>query len=642
MEKQLNEAPFSLLPEKAKKDLWSHFSSDTIKKDTVLMVQEITSVEKFLVLSGGSAQYYFEQNNEKTLQGRLNAGDNFGGISILLNDAVAIRTLKVLEDSVFLSLDAGIFLKTCTEFEEFKTFFTSAFGRLMLNKSYAGIIARQIKDREFNLPFFNQPISAIFRPNIVSCPHGATISEAAQRMAKNNSGSIFIKDEKGKVDAIITDADLIKSTITEGLDVEHPASAIVSSPLVSVPADSQVFEAFITMIREDKKHLAVSSKTNDIIGTISDKDLIAAQANSTYLLIKTIKSAKNVDQLENMHAKMALMLLDPIRNGANPEYITRLITSFSDAILDKVVEFSIAKLGSPPCKFAFMIMGSEGRGEQTLISDQDNGIIYQDLENEKDRENASEYFDKLAELVCNQLDTAGYKFCTGECMAKNPKWCQPLLNWKKYFYNWIYQGSNEDLLNASIFFDFRGVWGDLELTNQLKSFLLDCVQKRAGFLRHLAENALYFKPPIGLFGKLVVESDGEHKDAFNIKSAMQPIVDLARVYSLKHGIVQTNTLTRLFRLYTKNVFTNKQYIDLVQSYNYVMHLRFLRQITTIIDEEKQPDNYINPNNLSYLDKAMLKEVFKKIEQLQKSLQAEFIGTVLSMMNPISSNRWKNF
>jgi CBS domain-containing protein len=626
LEKQLNEAPFSLLPEKAKKDLWSHFSSETIKKDTVLMVQEITSVEKFLVLSGGSAQYYFEQNNEKTLQGRLNPGDNFGGISILLNDAVAIRTLKVLEDSVFLSLDAGIFLKTCTEFEEFKTFFTSAFGRLMLNKSYAGIIARQIKDREFNLPFFNQPISAIFRPNIVSCPHGTTISEAAQRMAKNNSGSIFIKDEKGKVDAIITDADLIKSTITEGLDVEHPASAIVSSPLVSVPADSQVFEAFITMIREDKKHLAVSSKTNDIIGTISDKDLIAAQANSTYLLIKTIKSAKNVDQLENMHAKMALMLLDPIRNGANPEYITRLITSFSDAILDKVIEFSIAELGSPPCKFAFMIMGSEGRGEQTLISDQDNGIIYQDLENEKDRENASEYFGKLAELVCNQLDTAGYKFCTGECMAKNPRWCQPLLNWKKYFYNWIYQGSNEDLLNASIFFDFRGVWGDLELTNQLKSFLLDCVQKRAGFLRHLAENALYFKPPIGLFGKLVVESDGEHKDAFNIKFAMQPIVDLARVYSLKHGIVQTNTLTRLFRLYTKNVFTNKQYIDLVQSYNYVMHLRFLRQITTIIDEEKQPDNYINPNNLSYLDKAMLKEVFKKIEQLQKSLQAEFIGT----------------
>jgi CBS domain-containing protein len=625
LKNKLDKAPFSFLPEKAKEDLLSHFSSETIEKDTILLVQEISSIEKFLVLSQGSAQYYFEQNNEKTLQDRLKEGDNFGGISILLNDAVAIRTLKVLENSVFLSLDASIFLKTCAEFEKFKAFFTNAFGKLMLNKSFAGIIARQIKDKEFNLPFFNQPISAIFRPNIVTCPHDATINEAAQKMAKTGSGSIFIKDENGKVDAILTDADLINSAIAKGLDLGHPASAIVSSPVVSVPADSQVFEAFITMIGEDKKHLAVSSKANDIIGTISDKDLIAAQANSTYLLIKTIKSAKNVKQLENMHSKMAKMLLDPIRNGANPEYITRLITTFSDAILDKVIEFSIAKLGSPPCKFAFMIMGSEGREEQTLISDQDNGIIYEDLENDKDKAHASEYFGKLAELVCNQLNTAGYKFCDGDCMAKNPKWCQSLLNWKKHFHNWIYQGSPEDLLHASIFFDFKGAWGDLELTDQLKSFLLNSVEKRAGFLRHLTENALHFKPPIGLFGKLVVESKGEHKDSFNLKWAMQPIVDLARVYSLKHGIVQTNTLTRLFRLYTKHIFSNKQYIDLVQSYNYVMHLRFLRQITTIIDEEKPPDNYINPNNLSYLDKAMLKEVFKKIEQFQQSLKAEFVG-----------------
>ena len=626
MKNKLDQAPFSFLPEKAKKDLLSLFSSETIKKDTILLVQEISSTEKLLILSQGSARYYFEQNNEKTLQGRLNEGDNFGGISILLNDAVAIRTLEVLENSVFLSLDADIFLKTCAEFEEFKAFFTNAFGKLMLNKSYAGIIARQIKDKEFNLPFFNQPISAIFRPNIVTCPHDATINEAAQKMAKNSSGSIFIKDEKGKVDAIITDADLRSSAIAKGLDAGDPASAIVSSPFVSIPADSQVFEAFITMIGEDKKHLAVSSKTNDIIGTISDKDLITAQTNSTYLLIKKIKSAKNVNQLENMHSKMTLMLLDPIRNGANPEYITRLITSFSDAILDKVIGFSIAKLGNPPCKFAFMIMGSEGREEQTLISDQDNAIIYEDLEDEKDRAYASAYFVKFSELVCNQLNTAGYKFCTGDNMAKNPKWCQSLLNWKKCFHNWIYNGSPEDLLNSSIFFDFKGAWGDLELTDKLKSFLLDSVNKRAGFLRHLTENALYFKPPIGLFGKLLVESKGEHKDSFDIKRALLPIVDFARVYSLKHGLVQTNTLTRLFRLYTKHVLTNTQYIDLIQSYNYLMHLRFLRQITTIIDEQKAPDNYINPKNLSYLDTAMLKEIFKKIEKLQQKLKVEFTGT----------------
>jgi len=202
-----------------------------------------------------------------------------------------------------------------------------------------------------------------------------------------------------------------------------------------------------------------------------------------------------------------------------------------------------------------------------------------------------------------------------------------LSQWKKYFYDWIFHASPEDLLNSSIFFDFKGIWGDLELTDQLKSYLLDSVNKNVGFLRHLTENTLHFKPPIGLFGKLVVESKGENKDSINIKYAMLPIIDLARVYSLKHGIAQTNTLTRLFRLYMKRVFTNKEYIDLVQSYNYVMKLRFMRQITTIVDEEREPDNYINERNLSYLDKAMLKEIFKKTESFQGKLKTDFIGMV---------------
>ena len=584
-------------------------------------------MEKFLVLFKGSAQYYFEQNNEKTMQGTLREGGDFGGISILLNGAVAIRTLEVIEDSVFLELDIDVFLKTCAEVESFKAHFTNSFGRLMLNKSYAGIIARQIKDKEFNLPFFNQPISAIFKPNIITCSHDATVKEAAQKMTKSHSASIFLKNRNGKIDSIITDADLREKAIAKGKNDGQPASTIASAPVVTIPADAQVFEAFLAMIGGGRGHLAVSSKNDSIIGTISDADLITAQANSTYLLIKTIQSAKSVHQLENMHSKMALMLLDPIRNGANPEYITRLITTISDAILDKVIKLSVEELGPVPCKFAFMIMGSEGREEQTLVSDQDNGIVYEDLETDAKRSEASAYFEKLANLVCDRLNVAGYKFCDGECMAQNPKWSQPLSQWKKYFYDWIFHASPEDLLNSSIFFDFKGIWGDLELTDQLKSYLLDSVNKNVGFLRHLTENTLHFKPPIGLFGKLVVESKGENKDSINIKYAMLPIIDLARVYSLKHGIAQTNTLTRLFRLYMKRVFTNKEYIDLVQSYNYVMKLRFMRQITTIVDEEKEPDNYINERNLSYLDKAMLKEIFKKTESFQGKLKTDFMGMV---------------
>jgi CBS domain-containing protein len=220
---------------------------------------------------------------------------------------------------------------------------------------------------------------------------------------------------------------------------------------------------------------------------------------------------------------------------------------------------------------------------------------------------------------------AGYQFCDGDNMAQNPKWCQPLSVWKENFTRWIRTGNPEDLLYSSIFFDFRGTWGEMKLSDSLKTFLLNSIQGWSGFLRHLTENALYFRPPIGRFGKFLVDSDGENKDAFDIKQAMLPLVDFTRVYALKNRISQTNTLTRLFRLYTKNILTNKEYNDIVKSYNYLMDLRFRRQITTIMDEGTKPDNYINPGNLSYLDQQMLREIFKMTEKLQQKLHYDFTG-----------------
>ena len=238
LEKLFSSKPFSYLPKAARETFLSRFESRPIKKNVVLLTQETSPVEKFLVLSKGLAQYYFEQNNEKTLQGTLGEGGDFGGISILLNGAVAIRTLEVIEDSVFLELDIDVFLKTCAEVEPFKTYFTNSFGRLMLNKSYSGIIARQIKDKEFNLPFFNQPISAIFKPNIIKCSHDATVREAAQKMAKSHSASIFLKNRNGKIDSIITDADLREKAIAKGKNDGQPASTIASAPVVTSDSKS--------------------------------------------------------------------------------------------------------------------------------------------------------------------------------------------------------------------------------------------------------------------------------------------------------------------------------------------------------------------------------------------------------------------
>jgi len=618
-------APFSLLPQKEQENLYTSFSIETHKKGSILLVQEISKVEKLYILSKGSAQYYFEANFAKTLKKNLTEGDNFGGISILMNDSVSTRTLEVLEDSNFLTLDAHIFSDICARFEEFRDYFATEFGKCMLNKSYAGIILRHIRDKEFNLPFFNQPLSAMFRPHITTCPIDATILAAAKKMSKNGSSAILIRDKKKDIQGLVTDADLKTKVLAKELSLQEPVSKIMSSPVITISADCQVFEAFLKMTSEDKRHLAVSNKTGDIIGIITEKDLISAQANSTYLLIKTIQSAQHIDHLKGIHSKLSELLLDPIKNGSNPDYITKLITGFSEAILDKIIRFTINEIGEPPYKFVFMIMGSEGRDEQTLISDQDNALIYEDLDDPKDAAKALEYFTRFSELTCNQLNTAGFKFCDGDNMAKNPKWCQPLSVWKNYFTNWIRSTDPEKILYSSIFFDFRGAWGDLTLTDELESHLATSVKEWPGILRCLTENSFNFKPPISFFGKFIVEEKGKHEGSFDIKKALLPIIDFARIYSLKEGISTTNTLTRLFRLYTKHTLSSKQYLDLIRSYNHMMSLRFLRQITTIMDEEEEPDNYINPANLSSIDQAMLKEIFKIIEKLQQKLKMEFIG-----------------
>jgi CBS domain-containing protein len=451
-----------------------------------------------------------------------------------------------------------------------------------------------------------------------------SIQNAAVKMTRNNASAMLIKNSSQKILGIVTDADFKRKAAAQGMDSSQPVSSIMSSPCISISSDRQIFEAFLTMIETDRQHLAVLGQSGDITGLLSEKDLITAQTQSTYLLIKTAKSAKTLSKIENIHSKLEKMLFDPIKNGANPEYITRLITTFSDAIIDRVITFALEKMGPPPCKFVFLTMGSEGREEQTLISDQDNAIVYTDTPS-PERDKA--YFDSLSNLICDQLDAAGYQFCHGLNMAKNPKWCQPLSVWKTYFNEWIRTSNPENLLHSSIFFDFRGTWGDFALADALKQYQLESIGKWSGFLRNLVENTLHFKPPINFFGKLQVETQGEQKGSLDMKIAMLPIIDFTRAYALKSGISQTNTLTRLFRLYTKHVLTGKEYTDITRSYNYMMQMRFTRQITTIMDEEKKPDNYINPHNLSSIDRTLLREIFKLTEKLQQKMSIEFTGIV---------------
>ena len=398
----------------------------------------------------------------------------------------------------------------------------------------------------------------------------------------------------------------------------------MSSPLSTVPEQLSVFEAMLEMMQKNLKHLAVLDGNGSVVGSLTSRDLLSAQGQSPLFIVREIASSRSRDDLKAQQARIPGLVHHLITSGAKAENVTRLIATVSDAILHRLIAMALDKNGPPPVPFVFMIMGSEGRREQTLKTDQDNAIVFQDVPDVQ-RTSVQEYFLGFGETVCTWLDEIGYAFCEGGVMAMNPDWCQPLSAWRDRFTGWIRTAEAEDLLHSSIFFDFRGADGDLSLIDALRRHLFDSLQGWSGFFRHLTENALHFKPPLGFFRNFEVESKGEHRNALDIKQAMLPVVDFARIHALKNNIEETNTMDRLYQLHAGGHISAKDYTDVTRSYSFMMQLRFFRQITAIIEENRKPDNYINPKKLSRIEQTMLKEIFKRVEDFQTKMSFEFTG-----------------
>lgn len=618
-------APFSFIPENVLEDMAGKIKPAHFPAGAFILRQGKSSVRHLYIILKGSIEIYYEKDNEKTLRGFLGEKDTYGGISMLLNNEISVRTLEAREDSFFYLLPRDVFLKTCGDHKEFSEYFTSAFGRRMLDRSYSNMMIKSAGTLDDSLQFFNRPVSDFFTPHVVSCDMGRSIRETAVEMTRQKSGVVLVKNAGGEYVGIVTDNDLRSRVIAKGHDIDRPIHEIMSPSVRAVPATALVFEALIKMMKRNIKRLAVTDHKDRVCGVVTNQNLLAAQTESPLMLMRQINEADDIRLIFDKHARLPGMISSLIKSGAEPENINRLITTLSDAILEKCIQFAIDELGEPPARFVFMIMGSEGRKEQTLKTDQDNAIIYEDVPRESE-ERVRDYFLTLGEKVCGWLDQAGYDFCPGGIMAQNPKWNAPMSTWKEYFSKWIYTAKPEALLLASIFFDFRSGYGDADLIAELRKFLFHSLKGWAGFFRHLTENALHFKPPLGFFRNFVVESKGEHRNKFDIKGAMMPIVDFARVYALKNGIEETNTLGRLEELFKKKVLSRHDYNEISKSYRFLMRLRFVTQIKTIMDEGKKPHNYINPKEISRIEQTMLKEIFKRIVQCQSTLGMDFMGT----------------
>lgn len=480
-----------------------------------------------------------------------------------------------------------------------------------------------IIELQTSLLFINQPIKEFATPHL-TCNMNCSIRQATEIMKNHQQSAILIQSETGDDLGIMTDSDISHRFVVGNMVPETQVHQIMSSTIISIPDDALLFEATRITQKESIKHLFTRGTDGRINGIINIRDLLQFHQYSSSLLIRELHEAESVDSLANAHNRLPKIIKTLIDSGAKSENTTRLISQVSDLINEKIVTFAINELGPPPTDFSFIALGSVGRSEQTLVTDQDNAIIYEDVEEDKKQETHA-YFLSLGEKVCKDLDQVGYRLCEGEIMAMNPKWCQPLSTWKDYFQHWTTEATPQNLLEINVFFDFRNLYGKRRFTEKLQQHISNLLQKNRLFFIYFAQNALLYKPPIGFFGKIVVGTSDEKPEAFNIKNAMKLLLNFARIYSLQYNITETNTLLRIKELYEIGVIKKNNYKETTEVYNYLMQLRLKHQ-TIMINNNMPPDNLINPKSLTDIELTMLKKALSHLTQIQAKIKFHFKGS----------------
>jgi CBS domain-containing protein len=397
-----------------------------------------------------------------------------------------LKTVAVKKGTVVYFLPRKTFRALCKAYDEFFKYFTAEFGKRMQNEDFVHFFKRPNSFEESFIAsdqFYSRKIESIEYRQIISCPKITPVFEAARMMGANKISCLFIHDEEGQIIGFVTDITLRDRIIAGMMDTATPVFQVMDQPVVSISQQAYVYEAVLMMFQTKTRYLLIE-KDGTYTGSISRNKLLSELAQSPLVFIQSVKQALSYEELKRKWEIVPEIVTQLIGRGVNPEIINQVITTIADTIAVKVIEKTIAELGEPPAKFVFMVLGSEGRKEQTLKTDQDNAIIYEDKANEQ-RELVREYFLNFANLVSERLNFIGFSFCTGDLMAKNPKWTHSLSHWKRNYTSWLAESVPETVVNFSTFFDCRFVYGEKLIMEELQDFIDIKLQEPLGGLFYI-------------------------------------------------------------------------------------------------------------------------------------------------------------
>ena len=482
-------------------------------------------------------------------------------------------------------------------------------------------------NRQARLTLHSQ-LAALVRHKPVTVSPDASLREAVQEMAANRVGSIIvIEPESNRPMGIFTLRDLLHRVAAKDWDLDMPIMSVMSSTsLLMLNWRSTIYQAAIMMARHGVHHVIVVDASDKFVGVVSQEDIYELQSGGGKAISGAIRTARDMDGLIAAAEDIRRLALRMLTEGVAAEPLTQLISSLNDHLTVRIIELTKQEFDLPKVAWCWLSLGSEGRFEQTLSTDQDNGLLFatgniEGAAEDEATESLRAAFLPFAKTINARLADCGFPLCKGNIMASNPELCLSLREWRNRFFGWINGNDPQALLNATIFFDFRPLYGDEHLADELRDWLLANVVNATLFLRFMAGNAISVEPPLGMFRDFVFDKNEEFPHTIDLKTyGSRLFVDVARILALAGSVGETGTAERLRALAERGKLGREDVGALIDGFFVIQQMR-LR-----IQQSGTPEgmaNRVNPDTLNELDRLILKEAFKQAKKLQGRLQMEF-------------------
>ncbi len=524
-------------------------------------------------------------------------GDMFPGLSVLdarvaSHDAICVEaaTLYVLALEPFFTLVEAV--------DDFRAFF----DRRATRKSPSVPVSDDM---------VTMSVVDLMTRNPVAVAPDMRVKEAAQCMHNKSISSVLVCDQS-KLVGILTTADLTR-LLAKGQTGDNLVQEAMTSAPHTLGGKARGMDAFLLMLDKDLGHLPIV-ENGQAIGIVTRSSLLRQRQASPLFLINEIARGTTTQGLAQIVERTPQLLSRLVGSSAEPHVIARLITDVTDALTRRLIALAEATLGPAPVAYAWLACGSQGRQEQTGVSDQDNCLLlHDDATAEHDA-----YFSRLARFVCDGLNACGFYYCPGDMMAIVDKWRQPLRVWRDYFSRWIHTPDPMAQMLASVMFDLRPIAGDVSLFAGLHEETLAAAQKNSIFIAHMVANSLKHHPPLGLFRGFALIRSGEHKNTVDLKlNGVIPVTDLSRLYALMGKLTPVNTRERLVAARDKGVISGAGAHDLIDAYDFIAETR-LRHQARQIRAATAPDNFMAPATLSELERNHLRDAFAVVKTMQSA------------------------